>query len=362
LTLRNPLDRHGGSACRKRRALLAAAGTAAVGPSAGCLDDPTGGDSSVEWTHGPGGRVDSVSDGVVYVHEMWEGDAVGSGAGELYALERDGRERWTHDTGSVYERPRLADGTLYAGSDDGVVRAFDAEAGEVEWRYEVEPDESGGPPNPTVEAVGEAGYVAAGRLIALDPTTGHRRWQFGDEDSSVRSAAVHGDGVFVVDGHSVHLVERGDERWHTGSEFESAPRLTVDDGRPFVRVGTALLRLDPGDGTRRWTADVDHLGAWTVHEDRVYAAGTTLYAFDARDGTERWSEAVAEGLFDRVQVAADGGDHAVFVEPKDAAIHRATPDGEVTWSQSVPGNVWSFVAADLVYAGPSEGVYALEPA
>jgi len=395
----------------KRRTLLAATGTLAAG-LAGCIEGSGTDAAGAEWSHDVGGSVDSVADGRVFFTEafgddtegdgsvsaldaddgehLWSygsahgystftdltvadavyvgygDDAVGSGEGALYAVELDGTERWTADTGSVYERPRLRDGVVYVGSDDGVVRAVDADAGETLWRHEVETDETGGPPDPTVEAVdGDAVYVAAGRLLALDPATGDERWRFGDGDTSVSTAAVHDGVVYLRDGYDVRAVLEGEERWSTEVDFESFPHLRMDDGRVFVRAGTALLRLDAGDGDKRWTVDVDHLSAWTVHDDRVYAAGTDLFACDAESGDEQWRESVADGLLDRVVVsdgdATGGEEFAVFVEQKDEAIHRVSPAGEVTWSQSVPGNVRSVVVDDLVYVGTSDGVFAYEP-
>lgn len=394
----------------KRRALLAATGTVAAG-LAGCLDRSFGSPDAAEWSHDVGGQVDSVADGRVFFTEafgddtagdgsvtaldagtgdhLWSygssnglstftdltvgdavyvgygDDAVGSGSGELYALELDGNERWTFDTGSVYERPRLRKGTVYVGSDDGVVRAIDATDGSLEWRYEVEPGPDG-PPDPSVEAVSaEAVYVAAGRLLALDPGWGDLQWQFGDADTSVSTAFVDDGRVSVRDSYDVRTVRAGEEVWEASVDFESFPRLTVDDGRVFVRADSGLLRLDADDGTKRWTADVDHLDPWTVHGDRVYAAGTELFALDAEGGDERWNESVGDGPLDRLRVAegdaTGGADHAVFVEQKDEALHRVTPDGEVTWSESVPGDVRSFVVDDLVYVGTDEGVHAYAP-
>ena len=390
----------------KRRALLAAAGTTAIGV-AGCLRGSSGEPDGAEWSHDVGGRVLAVSDGRVVVQEtfrddagdgsivaldaasgerLWSygssngystytdptvadalyfgygDDAVGSGSGELYAVELDGAERWTVDTGSVYERPRFDDGTLYVGSDDGVVRAVDAAAGEVLWRHEVEREEAGGPPAPAVEAVADEVYVSADRLLALDPATGDVDWRFGSEDSSISNAAVHDGTVYVRDGYAVRAAENDEALW--SESYESFPRVSVDDGRVFLRSGSGLLRLDPGDGSKRWSVNVDELSDWTVHGERVYTAGTDLYAFGADSGEERWSEPVADGLLDRVQVAAAGGsedDHAVFVEREDEAIHRVAADGTVTWSEAVPGDVRSFVVDDRVYVGSAEGVFALAP-
>lgn len=399
----------------KRRALLAAAGTAAVG-LAGCLGRSSNDPANAVWSHDVGGRVVAATRGRVIFREEWGDDtagdgsisaldadtgdhrwsygssrgystfsdpavadaiyvgygddAVGSGSGTLYAIDLDGTERWTVEAGSVYDRPRLRDGTVYVGSDDGVVRAIDAGDGEVLWRHAPAADGSDGPPFPTVDAVDDdAVYAVDDRLLALDRASGDPLWRFGDEDASVSSAAVHDGVVFVRDGSAVRAVDAsdGEALWGTDSTFESYPRVAVDEGRVFVRAGTALLRLDAADGETRWSADVDHLNDWTVHDDRVYAVGTELYAYAAEGGDEQWREPVADGPLARVVVAAgdgagDADDHAAFVEARNEAIHRMTPGGEVTWSEEVPGNVRSYVVADRVYAGSSTGVYAFDPA
>lgn len=385
----------------KRRTFLAAA-TTAVGCLSGCLGGFDTEPEAAEWSHGVGGDIHAVSDGRVFFIEefgddtdgdgsivaldaesgekLWTygsshgystytdmtvddavyvgygDDAVGSGAGELYALELDGTERWRHDTGSVYERPRLADGTLYVGSDDGVVRAFDATEGDVLWRYELDAEASSGPSNPQVVTVEDAVYVAAGRLLALDPESGDRRWEYGGDDTYIRGGVAEDGVAYVGSRADVVALEDGEKLWRRN--FESSPRVSLDEGRVFVQSGTALLRFGAADGEKHLSVDVDHLNAWAVYGNRLYAVGERLYAFDADDGTEHWSVSVADGLLDRLQVADDGDGHTVYVEQKDEAIHRVSPDGKVTWTQTVPGNVRGFLVDEQVYVGTDEGIYA----
>lgn len=395
----------------KRRALLAASGTVAVG-LVGCLGRSSNAPADVAWSHDVGGRVDAVAEGRVFFREEWgddtEGDgsisaldaetgehrwsfgtshgystfsdvgvadavyvgygddAVGSGSGSLHAIELDGTERWTVDHGSVYDRPRLRDGTVFAGSDDGVVRAIDAIDGGVLWRHTVAAEESSDPPVPSVEAVDEdAVYVTDDRLLALDSATGDRLWYYGDGGGSIGSAVVHDGVAYVGNGYDVCAVVDGEELWSVTPADRSYPRVSVDDGRVFVAAGTTVLRFDADDGGQRWRVDVDELGDWTVHGDRLYAAGEALHAVDVYDGAERWIESVADGTLRQLQVAtgvdATGGDdHAAFVRRGDTSVHRVSPDGEVNWNVSFPWDVWSLVVDDLVYVGTEEGVSAFD--
>ena len=398
----------------QRRALLVTIGTAAAG-LAGCLSESGSDVDGPEWTHDVGGRIATVAGDRVFFTEEWGDHSQGDGSitalgaadgehlwsygstqastsstdlavadavyvgyydgtvgggdeGELHAVEFDGSERWTVDTGRFYGRPRLRDGVVYVGSEEGVVRAVDADTGEVRWRQEMGMDESGGPTGPAVEAVdGTAVYVVTDRLLALDPATGDRLWYFGDGGGSIGSAAVHDGVAYVGDGDAVRAVEDGAELWSATPGARSYPGVTVDDGRVFVAAGTSLLRLDADEGGERWRVDVDELGDWTVHGDRLYAAGDAVHAVDVDDGAERWSESIADGTLRRLQIATDidatgGHDHAAFVGRGDTAVHRVAPDGVVNWSVSFPWDVRNFVVDDLVYVGTEEGVGAFDTA
>lgn len=178
-----------------------------------------------EWRYEFGGWIDAIDDGTLFCREHWigedsEGRVVGidadsgerrwdfgfadgyeyysellvedavyfgrrddvrnGGVGAVYALERDGSERWTYaDTSSVDRRPILDDDVLYAAGSEGAVRAFDAEDGAVLWENDELPTArrmyNG------VHAVGDVVFVQMGRLFGLDPDDGTVRWSYGEE-------------------------------------------------------------------------------------------------------------------------------------------------------------------------------------
>lgn len=372
-------------------------------------DTGDGGDGP-EWSHGIGGMVDAVAHGVVFGREdfMADGaeggvfaldvetgehwwtygetggytmytsptvvdavyfgrgdDAIGSGAGELNALEFDGTVRWTRDVGSVYSRPRVVDGAVFVASDDGVVRAFETADGELSWRTE---DLRSASPDLTIAAVGDdVVYVATGGLVGLDRADGSERWTYGTGDDRIRGATVVDGVAYVSTRDGVSAIDGGEERWSV--DFESNAFVqTVEGDRVFVRHEWDLFARDAANGEERWTLeDVEGMGV-AVHGDVVYVGGDRLRAIDAVDGSERWSTSVGDGGPVKsivVDAATDGNaaadEHVVYVHTGDSRLHRFEPDGEETWTETVEGKIRNFLVDRSVFVGTTEGIYALDP-
>lgn len=372
----------------------------------GSVDDPAEDDDGPVWTHDVGGAVDAVANGRVFgrenfgdedgdggvfaldaatgEHEWTDGatggytgytpltvdnalyfgfgdDAIGSGSGSVHAFEFDGEERWTRQTGSVYDRPIVADGICYAGGDDGAVYAFETADGEERWST----DDLGGedPSEVTVAAVGDVVYVATGQLLALGPDDGEVLWRFGEANGRIRDATVVDGVAYVTDRDGVAAVADGEERWRADFEQNRWIRA-VESGRVIVEHGYDLHALDAADGDDAWVQEFDERPAVAVHGDRAYVAseaGPDLRALAVESGDDRWTEAVGEEPIESIRVHEDGDDHAVFVRTGDAALHRVTPDGEIAWTGTVDDDIRSVFVDDLAYVGGREGIYALDP-
>ncbi|GGL37270.1 hypothetical protein GCM10009037_21010 [Halarchaeum grantii] len=170
----------------------------------------------------------------------------------------DGTRRWYHRTGMETQGPpALADGVVYAASEDTYVYAFDAETGGVRWRAKT--DARVGP-----LAVAEGRVYAAGEdgvLHAFDAADGRERW----------TAALAGP----------------------------ASTLAVTGGQVFVGVSAArrdhLRAVDADDGTLGWRADAFSGWALAAGVDVLYASVeegddgglTTLGALDPTTGRVR---------------------------------------------------------------------------
>jgi len=149
-------------------------------------------DGTEKWSFETGDSVTSSpaigADGTVYV---------GSNDGFLYAINPDGTKKWSVETGDyVTSSPAIgADGTIYVGSNDGFLYAINPD-GTKKWSYE----ETGGPVTSS-PAIGAGGTVYVGSydgyLYAIN-SDGSYKWSFGYEDPIYSSPAIGADGTIYV--------------------------------------------------------------------------------------------------------------------------------------------------------------------
>lgn len=255
------------------------------------------------------------------------------------------RELWhyecpnsTETTHVVSSAPRLANGWVYFGSQDGTVYALDAKNGEERWQFSA-PVVRGY--SQRTDAPGFEGAVAVAdstifagcedhHLYALDAETGRKRWRF----------EVNG----VID---------------------AAP--TVADGRVYVpSEGGRLYVLSISDGTVEWTFE----RGTSVGTSPAIAGGTAyvttgpsaesvyLYALDATNGQVDWKTGM--GIPESGPVVAGG---TVYIGDQNrtfGAIDAET--GEVRWWLGTTTTVWSSAAVidGAVYISDVNGyVYGL---
>lgn len=325
------------------------------------IDAETG---DLQWHYG-------FADGVLAYSPLTVDDAIyfgrgsdtPSGDGEIYALERDGTERWVEEeTSSIHGRPHVADGTVYVASEVGVTYALDADTGDVHWKNE----EIGTSPSPGTEivAVDVVVYVDADRIYALDRDDGEVRWSVGNEDSTFGPHVSVKDSIAYVFGDSEDGVTAfepdGTERWQKNLRNVG---LDVCGDRVVVEAGlesTTMYGFDAATGEERWSVNDPGYDVAACTDDRLYAIESNderLYAIDPTDGTEIWNESVGDGPLSSVWLV-DGND-SVFVEIGDNALHQVNQNGDVTWSAAVDGSVRSVALEEDFYVGTSANVYRL---
>lgn len=329
-----------------------------------------------EWTYGETGRQSgytplTVADAVYFGH-CGDDDCIG-----LYALERDGEERWHEHTGVGWKGPFVDDGTVYTATDGGFVQALDAATGETNWERELE---VGGERSRLVD-VEDVAYVATDSAIAaLERADGTDRWRYDvgePADAIVLDSTVFEGSAYVATTEGIRAVADGDERWRRGFEESdvgveteiagvAADRLIVlaETGRRAVR----LYAFDLASGDRTWVSDplehpdVEYGPRVALHDEVVYVGTAELRALDAATGDERWTETLESGPVQSVTVVEDGvaDDHAAFVHADGTDLTSFSSGGERTWEGSVPSPIRNYLVADAVIAATDDAVHALD--
>ncbi|SFS92950.1 outer membrane protein assembly factor BamB family protein [Halostagnicola kamekurae] len=401
----------------KRRRLLEGAGAVGSATLVGCLgfaDDGTG--SEYQWRYDAGGEIDAVSQGVVFGREWSDGQIValegttgerqwayGATAGMdtysdltvtdtgiyfgyctdddcigLYALKRDGEERWRDESvGTGHTSPFVVDGVVFVSDSVGIVRAFDAESGSELWTDGVDESDTIASGSGIVD-IADAVYVEkSAALVALDRDGGSTRWRYDpdDGDTQIIDAAVSDGVAYVTTGGWVAGVADGDEVWRRSVDAVDVQTeiagITTD--RLFVlanadRNESRLYAFDRTSGERSVLSESlehpdDESGPVTAVRDGVVYVGTDrLRAIDAATGNERFSVTVDGGPIWSLAVPEENGadDHTVFVRVGKNRLISVDSSGERTWDRSVAGTLRNYLVDESVYVGTTEGIYSLE--
>jgi outer membrane protein assembly factor BamB len=251
---------------------------------------------------------------------LWAGPTFADGTvyaggqdGRMHAVDaRTGHERWSLRAGGpIRTRPTVAGASLYFQADDGFLYKLAAASGEVVWRVQVvsKPIERLPFDNPKsrfdrfgsdVTVAGGRLYLGThdGRLVAIDPARGEKAWEFASGDSVLAAPSVQGDRVFfgsfdgcvyALEAASGKLVWKRDTR----GPVVSTPALV--GGRVIVgNRSYDLLCLDAASGEPVWTRYIWF--SWvessaTARDGVVYVGSSdaaAVYAFDAGSGALRF--------------------------------------------------------------------------
>lgn len=212
-----------------------------------------------------------------------------------------------------------------------------------------------------------------GRVVALDPQSGARRWRFpADGEAAVTGLygqpLVTGDGVVIgdYDGTVYALDTQGASLWKyaTGGPIVGGPVLADD----LVLVSSSdgsvyALRAANGRADPVWDFPTRHK-VWAppaVANGTVYVASMdhTLYALSLSDGSLKWQVDTEGALATRPLMVGD----LIVVGSFDSTLYGIRATGEVAWR--FPASHWFYAPAvtdgQRIFAGTLDGrVYALD--
>jgi outer membrane protein assembly factor BamB len=281
---------------------------------------------------------------------------------------------WSVRTGApVFGSPATADGVVYVGSDDGSLYALDAESGETRWRFETGDRVRA---RPTIHGNRIIVPSDDGFLYSLERHSGTQAWrsrvgaspaprsdpssQEFRYDQFSSAAVVSGDTIFVgtLDGALVALDSgEGTRKWSIGAGGAVTSTPVVRDGKVvFGSFDGHVYAIDPEDGSEIWRVDTAApVVSSPALSDGIVVIGSRSYdllGIALADGAVRWRFYY---WFSWVESSATVHDGTAYVGSSDAGKVYAVSvrDGKERWSFDTLGSAWATpaVTGDRVFIG-----------
>jgi len=329
---------------------------------------------------------------------------VANEAGDLNAIDRDGKVRWKFATEQpIRAQPKVLGKVVYVASDSGFLYALDLKTGKEKWRAKVDTVTAPRlPPNDpktrwdrhasSVMSDGRLLYMASRdkNLYALDIKTGREAWHVTADDIMTATPALHGGSVIFADyAGKVRAVSArdGKQQWIYDAKLTVPGDIVVAEDRVIIGSRSYdLIALDAATGKELWKRY--YWFSWiesppVVRDGVIYTGSsdaTNVYAVNLADGTFRWKTAIPGYSWQRTVVTDDlvitgslgKGAYPASRNGAFFALDRAT--GAFCWMFLEPpseetvkaGKNWGFAASPVlgegvVYAADFNGrVYAIE--
>ncbi|MBV9993064.1 MAG: PQQ-binding-like beta-propeller repeat protein [Alphaproteobacteria bacterium] len=228
----------------------------------------------------------AVADGSVYV---------GSSDANLYAYDvATGAKRWSFPTnGSVASSPAVDGDLVFFGSDDATVYAVTT-AGKLVWQSEATGGKVEGSP---VVADGKV-FIGSDdkNLYAFDEKSGEKKWN-ALTGGAIRGTPAVADGVVYVGSYGRYVYALNEwtgeriRRYKVNGQVNGSP--AVVNGILYVGSGDGNIYAFNLDGSALWSFPTTAYVAAsvTVANGVVYAASTNgqLFAIDPHKGQQIWS-------------------------------------------------------------------------
>ncbi len=286
-------------------------------------------------------------DGTIYI---------GSDDNSLYAFNQDGSLRWSHASGAPFDTSAPAigpDGTVYAGSEDGKLYAFSA-AGTLAWTYSLPTAASGNgiSCSPALASDGTVYFHGDdGNLYALNPT-GTLKWTASVPGVSYAAPTIAPDGTIYIgsdSGDFYAFTPGGVQKWSyptpvAGDSIYTAAAIDAAGNVYFGTLGGFFYSLGP-TGSPRWSYAVGDgvTSAPALANGSVYFGGydSNLYALSAASGALQWKFAVGAQVRASAPAVDAGGN--VYIGSYDHNVYEVAAGGTL---------VRTFAADDWVRSSP----------
>lgn len=226
----------------------------------------------------------------------------GSGDGKLYAFDGDNDAvKWTYSTSGAITGacPAYYNGTVFIGSTDGYMYAIDAVTGLLKWKYSTGSNLGGSSP-----AVNAAGLLCFGNvtgsgpqfLKALNAVTGVKLWERSHANAilfpTLYNGVIYAGGLYGLDGFNA---ADGTPGVHFSSDIIGGNPMVVNNVVYAGTEGSIVTAYDAATGAVKWFYRDTQGGnvsvfSPTLYKGTIYNTGNSnyLYAIDSATGTLKW--------------------------------------------------------------------------
>lgn len=337
------------------------------------------------------GDIDALAEPVISGDKVFQGTM----EGYVYALKLKGGRghkliAWKYKAeGSVNTALTVENGSVFFGSNGGVVYSLDEAEGSVNWKFKVAEPEKGARKHFTTPLIHKDRLYIGGadkHLYCLDAQSGALLWETETDDWIRSSPVVVDQGIFVatISGRLYMLDQTGRVQWNEKiSDHAIYADLVGKEDKLLITDSNLMLYCMNAKGKKVWEKSVlsaftneageriftDLISGGTYYQSKPTATdgqlffGTPsgfLHAVDALSGEENWkfemgaAISVGPALADGKVYAGQQGSERFFY-----CLDQKT--GELVWKQTIPGGwVWGSAAVDdgLVYV-PTVSGYAV---
>ena len=248
------------------------------------------------------------------------------GSGQIFALAQDnGKIKWSRDVvNEILATPLVTDDLVIAKTTNGQLTAFDANTGDIVWKYSQEepPLVLRGSSSPKASDDSIISGFASGEMVALNKNSGKVEW---------KQLIAEPSGNFAVE-RMVDIV---------------ADPIIADGVIYTATYQGKLAALSLRTGKVLWTNNISTFSGLAVNNNLVIAADAndTVSAFDRSSGDIVWQQ---KSLANRGLTAPAIISHYVVVGDKEGYLHfMNTANGHFVARLNIGGK--GIIAQPIVY-------------